>query len=227
MPVLSLIFEREYRALRPRAPLPASHIEFFPFAGLNNTIRIRRGTVRVRLSDLLQSAPEAVLEAIVHILLAKLYRKPIQPLKQERYRRYTASHAIWDRAEQMRSLRGRKQISTAQGKVYDLNLIFDRLNQQYFWGLMARPEMTWSRDHARAALAHYDPAHNAIVVSRVFDSIRLPACAIEYIVFHEMLHLRHPVTMRNGRRCVHSRSFRAEEKLFPDVSRVKALLRAL
>jgi len=30
----------------------------------------------VRLSDLLEGAPEAVVRAIAHILLAKMYRKP-------------------------------------------------------------------------------------------------------------------------------------------------------
>jgi predicted metal-dependent hydrolase len=87
--------------------------------------------------------------------------------------------------------------------------------------------MTWSRNHARASLGHYDPAHNAIVVSRVFDSPRVPRHAVEYIVFHEMLHLKYPVKMRNGRRCVHSRELQREEKLFPYLEQAKAFLKTL
>ena len=48
-----------------------------------------------------------------------------------------------------------------------------------------------------------DPAHNTIVVSRIFDQPSVPRHAIEYLVYHEMLHLRHPVKLRGSRRCVH------------------------
>jgi predicted metal-dependent hydrolase len=221
------IFQEEYRALRPRAPAPEVRAEYFPFTGVSNNIRLREGVMRARLSDLLEGAPEDVLRAIAHILLAKLYRKAIDRQQAARYRRYVTSHALVKQAEQLRSLRGRKVISSAQGRVYDLDAIFDRLNRQYFWGLMARPRLTWSRDHARASLGHYDSAHNAIVVSRLFDSLRIPAYAVDYIVFHEMLHLRYPITTRHGRRCVHSREFKAEEKLFVDLAAAKAFLKAL
>jgi len=87
--------------------------------------------------------------------------------------------------------------------------------------------MTWSRDQARNSLGHYDPAHNAIVVSRVFDDRRVPRYAVEYIVYHEMLHLKHPVRLRGSRRCVHSAEFQSEEKLFPLLEQAKLFLRRL
>ena len=71
------IFEQEYRELRPRAPMPALDIRFRRFTSLNTTIRLREGRLLVRLSDLLEAAPETVHRAIAHILLAKLYKKPI------------------------------------------------------------------------------------------------------------------------------------------------------
>ena len=124
-------------------------------------------------------------------------------------------------------MRGRKRIETAQGRVYNLESVFDDLNVRFFYGLLARPQMTWSRDHARNSLGHYDPAHNAIVVSRVFDHPRVPRCALEYIVYHEMLHLKHPVKLRGSRRCVHSAEFQAEERMFPDLERAKHFLQLL
>ena len=87
--------------------------------------------------------------------------------------------------------------------------------------------MTWSRDHARNALGHYDPAHNAIVVSRVFDNPRVPRYAVEYLVYHEMLHLRHPVRLRGSRRSVHPRQFHDDEKLFPQLDEAKQFLKRL
>ena len=221
------IFQEAYDELRPRTLMPALTVEFFGFVNINNTIRMREGKLLVRLSDLLEGAPEAVLRAIAHILLAKMYRKPIERTQATRYRRYISGNDIAGKAHLIRQLRGRKRIESAQGRAYNLESIFDDLNTRFFHGLLARPQMTWSRDHARNRLGHYDPAHNAIVVSRVFDHPWVPAYAVGYIVYHEMLHLKHPVKLRGSRRCVHSSEFQAEEKLFPHLDQAKAFLKRL
>ena len=221
------VFEGTFRELRPRAPVPEFVVEFFAFANLNNTIRLREGRLLVRLSDLLEGAPQSVLGAIAHILLAKMYRRPIEREHASRYRRYVSSHDITQKAHLVRQIRGRKRIQSARGHTYNLETVFDELNTRFFYGLMARPQMTWSRDHARNSLGHYDPAHNAIVVSRVFDHPAVPRCAVEYIVYHEMLHLKHPVKLRGNRRCVHSAAFQAEEKLFPGLENAKQFLKRL
>ena len=207
--------------------MPELAVEFYPFASINNNIRMREGKLFVRLSDMLEGAPENILHAIAHILLAKMYRKPIEREQATRYRRYISSHAIRDKATLLRQIRGRKRIDSARGRAYDLEAIFEELNTRFFHGLLARPRMTWSRVDARNRLGHYDPAHNAIVVSRVFDDFRVPRYAVEYIVYHEMLHLKHPVKLRGTRRCVHSGEFQAEERLFPRFEEAKAMLKRL
>ncbi len=207
--------------------MPALTIEFFRFTNINNTIRLRGGAIKVRISDLLEGAPEAVLRAIAHILLAKLYRHPVEPGELARYRRYVSRRDLAAKVHLLRQMRGRKRIAGARGGVYDLDVIFEELNTRYFYGLLARPQMTWSQEHARNHLGHYDPAHNAIVVSRVFDHARVPRFAVEYIVYHEMLHLKHPVRLRGSRRCIHPPAFQAEEKLFPQLEAAKQFLKTL
>lgn len=221
------IFEQAYRELRPRAPMPEFKVQFFPFANLNNTIRLRNGRVLVRLSDLLEGAPAPVLHAILHILLAKLYRKEIDAQHAVRYRRFSGSRSVVSKIHTIRQMRGRKRIDGPKGDRYDLEQVFDDLNMRFFHGLMARPQMTWSGNHARRSLGHYDPAHNTIVVSRVFDRPEVPPYAVEYLVYHEMLHLRHPVKLRGSRRCVHSAAFQADEKLFPQLEQAKQYLKKL
>jgi predicted metal-dependent hydrolase len=221
------LFQESHRELRPSAPIPELEIEFFAFANVNNTIRLRQGKLLVRLSDLLEGAPEAVLRAIAHILLAKMYRKPIDRGQAARYRKYLASHEIVRKTHLVRQMRGRKQLHSARGHFYDLDAVFEKLNTRFFYGLLARPRMSWSRTRTRRILGHYDPAHNAIVISRVFDHFAVPAYAVEYIVYHEMLHLKHPVRLRGSRRCVHSAEFQAEEKLFPELAEANAFLKRL
>jgi predicted metal-dependent hydrolase len=221
------IFQESHRELRPSAPIPELKIEFFAFANVNNTIRLRQGKLLVRLSDLLEGAPEAVLRAIAHILLAKMYRRPIDRGQAARYRKYLASHEIVRKTHLVRQMRGRKQLHSARGHFYDLDAVFEKLNTRFFYGLLARPRMSWSRTRTRRILGHYDPAHNAIVISRVFDNLAVPTYAVEYIVYHEMLHLKHPVRLRGSRRCVHSAEFHAEEKLFPQLAEANAFLKRL
>jgi hypothetical protein len=88
------IFQEEYRALRPRAPMPPIAVRFRRFTSLNTTIRLREGKISASLSDLLEGAPEPVLRAIAHILLAKLYKKPIDPTQNLRYKRFSSSAAV-------------------------------------------------------------------------------------------------------------------------------------
>jgi hypothetical protein len=221
------IFQEVHNELRPGASLPELKIDFYAFANVNNTIRLRNGRLLVRLSDLLEGAPDAVLRAIAHILLAKMYRRPIDRRHAARYRKYVGSHDIVCKAHLVRQMRGRKLLRPARGHFYDLDAIFEDLNSRFFHGLMARPRMSWSQTKTRRILGHYDPAHNAIIISRIFDHPGVPRYVLEYIVYHEMLHLKHPVKLRGSRRCVHSAEFQAEEKLFPRVAEADAFLKRL
>jgi predicted metal-dependent hydrolase len=207
--------------------MPPFDIRFRRFTSLNTTIRLREGRLHVRLSDILEHAPDSVHQAIAHILIAKLYRKPIAPTHADRYRRHVSSEAVSRQAEHVRQTRGRKRILTPLGHHFDLNEVFDALNARFFHGLLGRPVLTWSAHHARRMLGHYDAAHNTIVVSRVFDRPDTPRVAVEYLLYHEMLHLKHPVRVKAGRRCVHSREFQAEERLFPHLEEARAYLRRL
>ena len=161
--------------------MPTLDVRFRRFTSLNTTIRLREAQLHVRLSDLLEHAPETVHRAIAHILLAKLYRKPIAPHYADRYRRYTQSEVVSRQAEHIRQTRGRKRIFTAQGHQYDLEEVFETLNRRFFHGLLGRPTLTWSAHYAKRMLGHYDAAHNTIVVSRVLHRPGPPRYAVAYL----------------------------------------------
>jgi hypothetical protein len=207
--------------------MPPIAVRFRRFTSLNTTIRLREGKISASLSDLLEGAPEPVLRAIAHILLAKLYKKPIDPTQNMRYKRFSSSAAVTRQTELIRHARGTKRFFGPEGHYYHLDEVFDTLNVRFFGGMLGRPELTWSEHMAKRALGHYDAAHNTIVVSRVFDRPSSPRYAIEYLLYHEMLHLKHPVRMKGVRRCVHSREFKAEEALFPQLTEALAFIKRL
>jgi hypothetical protein len=202
-------------------------VEFCRFANADSFIRLESGRLHVRISDLLEGAPAPVLEALAYILLGKLYRKPVPRLYAHRYRLYLNRRDVRRQANLVRQIRGRKFVSGPQGAVYNLADVFDRLNLQFFDGLLGCPQLGWSRQPSRGMLGHFDPAHNAIIISRIFDRAEVPALALHYVMFHEMLHLQHPVDHSGARRCVHTREFRESEKKFPDLRGAKEIIKRL
>jgi hypothetical protein len=221
------IYTRVFREVRPRTPLPALRIEFCRFANADSFIRLEDGALSVRMSDLLEGAPAPVMESLAYILLGKLYRKPIARLHSHRYKLYLNRRDVRRQAQLVRQIRGRKFLSGPKGQLHDLEEIFERLNVQYFDGLMGRPQLGWSRGASRNLLGHFDPSHNAIIISRIFDQPKAPLLALEYVMYHEMLHLRYPVEHQGVRRRVHTREFREAEKKFPRLKDAKEILKKL
>jgi hypothetical protein len=221
------IYARVFHELKPRTAMPELSIEYCRFANADCLIRLEDGHLRVRVSDLLEGAPAPVTEALAHILLGKLYRKPVPRVYTHRYRLYLNRRDVRRQAHLVRQIRGRKFVSGPQGEEYNLEEIFERLNARFFQGLLGRPQLGWSRGSSRAMLGHFDPSHNAIIISRIFDRAAVPRLALDYVMFHEMLHLRHPVEHNGARRRVHTREFRQDEKEFPGLQEAKEMLKRL
>lgn len=221
------IYARVFRELRPRTPLPQIRVEFRRYANANAQVRFHDGKLLVRLADTLEGAPEDVLHALAEILLSKLFRRPVPAAANDRYRRYLNRRDIRRNLDLVRQIRGHKRVEHPQGRHFDLEQMFEDLNFRYFFGLMARPRIGWSPHASRTLLGHYDPSHNAIVLSRILDRPDTPPLAVEYVLFHEMLHLRYPAEHNGSRRCVHTQAFKEAEKQFEHFKDAKALLRKL
>src|SRR5262245_50154110 len=144
------IYARVFRELKPRTPVPELTVEFCRFANADSFIRLENGRIHVRISDLLSGAPAPVTEALAHILLGKLYRKPIARMYNHRYRLYLNRRDVRRQAQLVRQIRGRKFISGPQGEHFNLDEVFERLNQQHFGGFMGRPQLGWSRRASRS-----------------------------------------------------------------------------
>ncbi len=220
------IYERVFRTLKPRTPLPEITVRFRKYANANSRIRLEAGHLRVDISDLLQGAPAPIQEALALILISKLFRKTLDDGVVARYRRYLNRADVRRTLHLVKQERGRKAFLDARGRFYDLAQLFEELNFKYFHGLMARPQLGWSLRPSRSTLGHYDPSHNVIVLSNLLDSPKASQLIVNYILFHEMLHLRFPTEHRGARRCVHTKEFKAAEKNFEEYGKAKAELRS-
>lgn len=221
---LEQIYSRVFRDLRPRTQIPEIVVRFRKYANANSRIRLSGGHMAVDISDTLESAPPTVHEALAYILVAKLYRKPVDPKLLARYRHYLNRSEVRRNIQHVKRARGRKCFTTPQGRHYDLVEMFDHINFEYFNGLMARPELGWSSRPSRQTLGHYDPSHHVIVLSRALDSELAPRVAVEFVLFHEMLHLKFPTQHQGARRCVHTPEFKAAERQFAEYEEAKRQL---
>jgi hypothetical protein len=214
-PDLNEIFRRVYSRLRIKSPVASIGARFYPFAGLRSTVTLRSGAVIARVSDLLMEASPLVLEALAEILLARVFRRRPSREARECYLAYTFQPAMRSRIDAARRDRGSKRLLPARGSHHDLEEIFHSLNRRFFHGEIPSARLGWSHNNSRRILGHYDSGHATIIISRKLDSPSVPRYLVEYVVYHEMLHIRFPVERRGHRRVLHSREFKEAEKKFP------------
>jgi len=211
---LDEIYGRIYRSLNPRANLREVSVRFRRYANANSRIRLDRERLAVDISDVLKEAPAPIQEALAILLVSKLLRRTPDPMSLAQYQRYVNTARVQDALQTVKRERGRKSIRNASGGFFDLNDIFDGLNSRYFEGRLRRPTMGWSLRGSRSTLGHYDPAHDAVVISSLLDSAESSYLIVSYVLFHELLHTIYPAESRSSRRCVHTADFKAAERQF-------------
>lgn len=211
---LTKVFSDAFKQLSGSQTTPEVEVKFYPYAGLRHTIRIRSGRVYVRISDVFKAAPPEVIRALAFILVGRLISRKAPKIYDRVYRQYAFTPQVLRASEIARRHRGRKVISSARGQFYDLEKLFARLNRRYFDGSVEKPVLTWSQRRTRNILGHHDPVHETITISKTLDAADVPEWFVEFILFHEMLHIKHPTRLVKGRRQYHSRAFRADEQRF-------------
>ena len=203
---------------------PHFEVEFYPYSSLTLTIRTREEAAFVRFSDLLQRAPREVLEGAAALLLSRVYRRRAPGALVQPYLQYARLDRTRGRIQRMRSHRVRRVSSAPQGRHHDLGALFDRLNRAYFAGELERPHIGWSARSWRRQFGCYDPGPNQIVLNRRMDRSGVPQFVVEYVLFHEMLHVKHPTRRAGCTLLSHSPEFRHEEKRFAEFAMARKYL---
>ena len=213
------VFQRIYTRLGCEGRPPHFVVEYHSYTDLTHTIRLREDTAHVRLSDALRKAPRTVIEAAAAILLGRLYRRRPPAKLLDIYRQFSYAGSTRRLLQQMRQRRARRMANCPAGTHHDLGPLFDQLNNCYFKSALAKPRLGWSARTWRTQLGCFDPALNQIVINRQLDRKDVPDYVVAYVLYHEMLHLKHPMRFARCRRESHSAMFRREEKEFTDYAR--------
>lgn len=105
------------------------------------------------------------------------------------------------------------------GEVYDLQEIYNDINEEYFDGRL-NLYICWfgkakKRYRTRVTLGLYHDPMKLIKINRLLDKPRFPDYLIAFIIYHEMLHYVCPPTVdAKGVKHVHTKAFREQEKRF-------------
>lgn len=104
------------------------------------------------------------------------------------------------------------------GQYFCLQTIYDSLNSEYFDGAVSAA-ITWGKSISKKwvrmrTMGSYNAGTGTIRINPLLDKKRVPAYFLEFVVYHEMLHAYLGIKTRNGRRSIHSREFRLQEKKF-------------
>ncbi len=216
------VYEEAFRWYDTTREMPKFHVSHYPYIGINHTIRIREGEIFVRIGDICRDMPLEPHQGLAYILLGKLLRRKIPDWAKGVYADYSKTPELRDRATDSKRARGRKVVTSSKGETYDLDELWEVMNWQYFRGFLPKPTLTWSKHRTYRILGHHDATHDQITISRSLDSRDVPRFVVEYVLYHEMLHIFHPTEHdHNGRRYNHTPKFRADEEKFEHYQRAE------
>jgi hypothetical protein len=113
----------------------------------------------------------------------------------------------------------RRTAIRTRGRFHDLAQIYHDLEGHYFDTRLQTP-ITWGRNAAAGRRRHsirlgsYSLDENLIRIHPGLDQSWVPRRYLAWVVFHEMLHVRHPARLVNGRRRFHTNEFIRDEQRY-------------
>lgn len=223
------VWDRHRRRAGMRELVRDFRVSFRPYAGFKANIRHRDGHFDVRISDVLQDAPMSVHESLAMDLVGQLHaRYQLRPQDRAAYDEWVHRPENLARHSEARRQRGRRQHLGPQGDHYDLETMYRRLNREYFDALLPTVRLGWSVQRSRTRFGYHDGDLDLIVLNRRLDSPEVPEDVVAFVLYHEMLHVKHGIGRRDdGRRSLHPPAFQADERRFPGQREADAFLTGL
>ena len=220
-------YTQAYREIIGKTPKKIKGIQiiFYPYREVQANMYFKDGILKIKLAKVLQDMPEDLHQILALILVGKLEKKPYPTAEEKRFDEYARSDFIQNRLFEQNKLRPqRKRHYGTQGKRYNLHEVFDRVNQEYFQGKLARPVLSWTQTASRRRMGYVDGEKQRIYISRTLDRPSAPRYAIDFVMFHEILHLLIPSEKKGRRIFHHTKAFREAEKRFKKYQKARKWL---
>ncbi len=201
----------------PAGKVTAVLVHFRPMQGLYR-VRGSRGMVLVDLPTPMICFDQNTLRAVARIAFKKGGdRKAVHDAAAgEAHRRIDAAIELLGGV-----------VDQTRGLHHDLAESFDRVNAAYFGARLSCPRLVWSHSFATRKYGHYDHAHDTVVINAALDRPTVPEYAVDFVVYHELLHRQLGITWKRNRIAAHTPELAEKERQFKQYDQAKAVLRKL
>jgi len=200
----------------------------YEYSTIKYTIRERRGLIIFKICDIYLIASPKVFRAVCRKMLRHYLNRKNTAGDEVLYKTFTRHPEVMKMWTNIRRERGTgKDILPPEGIKHDLGLIALKVKERYFQNDFPLPVLGWSKRRARRRFGHYDRDHHTVVVSRLLDSARIPKYLVEYILYHEFLHIKHGEVLKGDKTWVHTGEFHKDEKKFHRYTDAKNLLKKI
>lgn len=192
---------------------PGIRFEFPPRLRKTWRLHRRRGVVICELPKVFLGSPDWVRQDLLKWIHAVTHPSPVsrRNKKQSQTRLFEwMSSFVEDAIPKGKS----------HGVTWDLQELFDGLNQEYFGGTLQAvvrwsPQVGGLSTHRKIQNAH--GSHHVLTISKGYDGDAVPRYAVEGVLYHEMCHIAFPPKPGQGsRRHVHHKEFREAERRYRD-----------
>ena len=201
---------------------PAKNVELH-LTNMNSIWRMRstRNVTTLKLSEGFIAADRSVWQALIE---GTVHRNNLEA--RGVVNEYVDSEEFSGVLFEMEAFARAKDKSPA-GRVHDLDRSFDRVNSTYFADSIDRPLLHWNSIVTSRKFGHYEFARDTVMLSISLDDDSVTEHLVDYVMYHELLHKKHGVTLKNGRRMAHTSAFRRDEKRFADYEGTRVSLDGL
>lgn len=109
--------------------------------------------------------------------------------------------------------------------VYNLSDLFDQLNAEFFNQALPKPILAWTSREQYHTLGSYNYHWDIILISRLLNNRLIPEFIVRFILYHEMLHIKHGAYRDSNGLRAHTPAFRADERAFPQYEEAEEFLK--
>lgn len=176
---------------------------------------------KVSLHRMFLDAPENIMESLACYLKKEKQIIPtnIKAFIEENYKKLDYTHLV-----------DQSKLCT-KGKIYDLQEIYDKINQKYF-NRKLDLSITWFGKHkkknrSRITFGLYHDPLKLIKINRLLDQPVFPEYFVSYVIYHEMLHHVCPAYYdENGAHQIHNKEFKKREVEFEEYDKAQEWIKA-
>jgi len=196
--------EDAFLELYPEQPLPEITIKYTKaMKGYNANVRYGVNHVRFRLSYEWKSVSKEITKGLLQSLLNKVYKTKHKTLSIDLYNSFLQNVSDYAKVSKNDPI---------------LEDSFQRINDQYFNGMLDQPNLIWGSGITK--LGHFDYGTNTILISKILTKEPL---LLDYVMYHEMLHKKLKFYVSGNTTRHHTKEFKLLESQFHDKDAEKKL----